>query len=214
VRRGVRTGFLLATVGAMSIGGTMVAYADWTVPSPAAKATVRAATVPRGVTPSAAVQGGNAVVSWSAQEIEPGLPMTGYVVTAHSVDATPSPDIARTVVGTGSSTGSAVFTGSELAGGKWKWAITPAFGSWTGPEGRLSGPKLSFPAKGHANAATGPVDAPAKVEPAPVPATTTQPATESTHAEPSPSTTAPSTPAPAVVTSTPPPSEEPETRMD
>jgi hypothetical protein len=145
MRRGAGLGIVAATVVAMGAAGTVMAYASWVAPAQAVGAKVVAGTMPQGVTPSAATQDGDAVVSWGAQELRAGVRMQRYVVTAHTVDATPRADIVHTVVARAGSVQSTVFSGSELAGGTWKWAITPQFETWTGPEGKLSG-KLSFPA--------------------------------------------------------------------
>jgi hypothetical protein len=190
MRRGIKVGAFAATVAGLGISSTLVAYASWAVPSQVAIGQAVAGKMPQGVTPSAAIQDGRAVVSWSAQELRAGVRMQRYVVTAHSVDTTPRPDVARTVVAGGASTESAVFTSAELGGGKWKWAITPRFETWVGAEGRLSG-KVTVPAPTAASvvadavltttAPTVPAPAPTTVPDVPVPVAT--PPTAPTPAE-------------------------------
>jgi len=146
MRRHLRLGIVVATVGVVSIAGTLVARAGWTLPDQTVAAAARAATMPVGVTPRAAIQHGDAVVNWTAQEIVPGVPMSAYLVTAHDTDPRPLEDVVHTVTANGAGTESVVFPGSELAGGKWQFGIIGRYLSWTGPEGRLSNPKLTFTA--------------------------------------------------------------------
>ncbi|GIM91233.1 hypothetical protein [Paractinoplanes toevensis] len=132
------------TVGALGVAGTMFAYANWTIPSKPITVRVRTEKMPRGVTPSAAKQSGKAVVSWSAQEIGPGSKMDHYVVTAHSVDVPPLPDITRTVAATSGDTETVTFSAAEVAGGKWYWTIVPKLHLWVGTESGKS-QRLNFP---------------------------------------------------------------------
>jgi hypothetical protein len=90
MRRPVKYFVVAAAVGGLGAGGTLTAYAAWALPIQAAKVRIVAAKMPQGVTPSAALQDGQAVVSWSAQELRAGVRMQRYTVTAHSVDVTPS----------------------------------------------------------------------------------------------------------------------------
>ncbi len=157
----------IALVGA----GTMIAEASWTIPG-TAKVKAKAADMPRGAVPSAAEQGGNALVSWSAQEIAPGVRMQTYIVTAHSADDPPRADIARTVTATSADTQSAVFTGSVLAGGKWSWTLLPEYARWAGAESKKSD-KLTFPAVAGSPSVTTLVADSAAHAAAPAPSTTT-----------------------------------------
>ena len=199
MRRVLTTGIFVGATAAVVIGGTLVSYAGWIVPGPAAAATARAGSMPAGGTPDAEKVNGNAVVSWKAQEIVPGVRMTAYVVTAHDTDQTPRPSVAHTVSASGSGTESATFTAAELAGGKWKWAIAPKLQSWTGAEGSLSNPKLVFPgaAPTAALARAVPVAPPATplatppVESTPRPTATTAAPPERPTAEPAAKTAAP-----------------------
>ncbi|MFF5079853.1 hypothetical protein ACFY36_22605 [Actinoplanes sp. NPDC000266] len=200
---------LIGTVAAaLGVAGTVVAYADWSVPASELTVTARVAAMPRGVTPSAAKQNGQAVVSWSAQELVPGVRMDHYVVTAHSVGAPARPDLTHTVAASGAATESVTFAVDAVAGGKWYWTIVPRYATWTGAEGRKS-QQLSFPGKpatapapapapaaGVAAAVAAPVPAPATVvttsptaEPAPAEAVTSPPAAR----EPEPESTVPVT---------------------
>ncbi|GAA2614364.1 hypothetical protein [Paractinoplanes durhamensis] len=171
-----------AVVLALGVGGTALAYAGgWTITGNAA-VSAKVAKMPRGVTPSAAEQSGRAVVSWSAQEITDGVLMDHYVVTAHSVDDPPLPDIARTVAASGSATETVAFPAAELAGGRWYWTIAPLYRTWTGEESGKS-QRLTFPGS--------PAPRPAGDDPAVAP--TTDSSTPATPA------TTPATTAPAVV---------------
>jgi hypothetical protein len=186
VKRITRTGVFVAATTTVVIGGTLVSYAGWIAPASTVSAKARAGSMPPGVTPSAAIQNGQAVVSWSAQEILPGVEMTTYVVTAHDTASPAQPSVAHTVTASGAGTESATFTAAELAGGKWKWAIIPKLQTWTGAEGKLGTPKLVFPAAAPATvlaaavtavAATGtsPPTAPALAPAGPTPAATELP---------------------------------------
>lgn len=213
MNRLTKTGIFVAATAGVIVSGTLISNASWIAPTSAATVRVRAGSMPKGVTPSAAIQSGKAVVSWSAQEIVPSVKMTAYVVTAHDTEATPLPDVAHTVTASGAATESATFTAAELAGGKWKWAIIPKFQTWTGAEGKLSNPKLVFPAAAPAtvlaaaatgtNAPTPPTPAP--VVPAPATAETTAPAPETKPAapKPDPTTSAPDRSAEPAKTETP-----------
>lgn len=136
---------IIATATLTLVGaGTMIAQASWTIPG-TAKVKAKAAAMPRGAAPSAAKQNGNALVSWSAQEIVPGVRMQKYIVTAHSADDPPRADIAHTITATSADTLSTTFTGSDLAGGKWYWTLIPKFELWTGAESKKSDQR-NFPA--------------------------------------------------------------------
>lgn len=175
MKRIVRAGIFIGATAAVVVGGTLVSYASWILPDPGVAAKTQASAMPPGVKPEAELGGDKAVVTWKGQEIG-GKRMTGYVVTAHDTDPTPLPSIARTVVASGESEQSATFTTAELAGGKWKWAITPKLQTWTGTEGELSNPKLVVAAPAPAAAlakAVAPVEAastPTKEATTPVPA--------------------------------------------
>jgi hypothetical protein len=137
---------MTAVVVAMAAGGTVLAYAGgWIIPDNKASLAAGVAKMPRGVEPSVAKQSGQAVISWTAQEIAPGTLMDHYVVTAHHVGTPAEPGIARTVAASGNATESVTFTGTELAGGTWNWTITPRFREWIGATGRKSR-NLVFPA--------------------------------------------------------------------
>jgi hypothetical protein len=146
MRRAAKTLIFTAAVVTVGIAGTVVAYAGgWTVPDGRATLTAPVAKMPRGVEPSVARQGGRAVVSWSAREIVPGVRMDRYVVTAHSADAPPRPDVTRTVTAGGGATESVVFPAAAVTGGRWSWTITPRYRLWTGAESPQSR-RLAFPA--------------------------------------------------------------------
>jgi hypothetical protein len=194
MRRVAKVGIFVGATAAVIVSGTLVSYASWVVPDPAATAKVQTPSMPGGPTPTSEISDGKAVVHWNAQNLA-GVKMTAYVVTAHDTDETPLPSIARTVTASGSDDESAAFTGAELAGGKWKWAITPKLQSWTGTEGALSNPKLIFPAPSPANALakvtpakTG-SEAVQAVETTPTPASTTEAPAEKPETRPAPSAT-------------------------
>ncbi|WP_433297878.1 hypothetical protein ACQP2F_42070 [Actinoplanes sp. CA-030573] len=170
-----------AVVGALGVAGTMVARADWAIPSKPVSFRVRSEKMPRGVTPSVAKQGGGALVSWSAQEIAPGDRMDRYVVTAHSVSEPPLPDVTHTVTAGGGASESVTFAAAEVAGGKWYWTIVPKYRLWVGEESGRSD-RLAFPGapavrSAGANPATEAAVAGPAAPPATPPAATTAPAT-------------------------------------
>ncbi|MGK5679140.1 hypothetical protein [Actinoplanes sp. URMC 104] len=206
-------GTVLAVAGG---AGTYVAYADWTVPASTVKVTMKAATMPKGTKPSVAAQSGTAVVSWSAQEIAPGVKMDRYVVIAYSQGVAPKPAIIRDVAATGAVSESAVFGAAEVAGGKWKWTVTPRFASWKGAESGLS-KALEFDAAPAAVLVEAPAEtaapSPAAKATAPTaPATgPTTPVPEATTSKPAavPTTTPPVLPPPAENDSASPPASAP-----
>jgi hypothetical protein len=213
MRRAGKALLIGGVVVALGAAGTVYAYAGgWTVDGQASF-TAKVAKMPRGVEPSVAKQSGQAVVSWSAQEIVEGAPMDHYVVTAHSVSEPPRPDIARTVPAAGNATESVTFTVAEVAGGKWRWSVTPRYRVWTGESSRLS-ERLNFPAAPAARvAASTPPPAPVDGEvitPPRSPATTTSPPASPTPERTSASPAAepdPETPPPAPAGSAAPPEE-------
>ncbi|WP_430780896.1 hypothetical protein [Actinoplanes sp. G11-F43] len=139
MRRTSRSLLIIGVVAAMAVAGTVFAYAGgWALADNTTSLTAKVAKMPRGVEPSVAKQGGQAVVSWSAQEIAPGSFMDHYLVIAHPVGAPAKPEITRTVAASGGVAESVAFSGAELAGGTWNWTITPRFRDWTGEAGRKS----------------------------------------------------------------------------
>jgi hypothetical protein len=157
MRRIVTAGLLAGATAAVVVGGTLVSYASWIVPGPAAPGKAAALSMPAGVTPDSEIRAGKTVVTWKAQTIIPGVRMTAYLVTAHDTDRTPRRSITRSVTASGSDRLSAVFSTAELTGGRWRWTVTPKLRSWTGAEGPLSDPALHL-------AVPTPATAPAKAE--------------------------------------------------
>ncbi|NMO50475.1 hypothetical protein HH310_04615 [Actinoplanes sp. TBRC 11911] len=189
MRRGARhllVGLVATTLG---LGGTLTAFADWAVPS-TVTVKARAAKMPRGVQPSVAKQGKTAVVSWSAQQLAPDAGMDEYVITAHSLNAPPLPDITHVVAATGGPSESVTFSAAEVAGGTWQWTITPGFRHWVGNESKKSS-RLTFATAPAATktAATGTdaatTDPAPRVEP-PTPTDVTSPAAPKPTTDPAP----------------------------
>ncbi|MEU4687523.1 hypothetical protein [Actinoplanes sp. NPDC023714] len=213
MRRAGRALLVGGVVTVLGAAGTVYAYAGgWTVDGRLG-VTAKVAKMPRGAEPSVAAQSRRAVVSWSAQEIVPGVLMDHYTVTAHSVSDPPAPAVTHTVAADGGATESVTFTVAEVAGGTWRWSVTPRYLGWTGEQSRLSR-RLTFPAA-PATKEKGRETAPAAqvtVTPPRSPATTTapapSPAPERTSASPA-AEPEPETPpaAPPVESATPP--EEP-----
>jgi hypothetical protein len=132
---------------AIAAGGTAIASSTWFVPKAQVTLRIKSVQMPAGRAPSASSLGGNAVVSWSAQEIAPGVLMQQYIVSAHDTNKTnPLANVVHTVTASGATTDSTTFTAAELAGAKWQFGIIPKFELWTGPEGKLSKDRVSFPA--------------------------------------------------------------------
>lgn len=166
-----------ATVTALVAVGTLTANAEWVIHAQAA-VKIRTAKVPAGKKPSVAKQSKTAVVSWSAVEIAPGVRMNHYTVIAHSQDLPVKPKIVREIAASGDGSESVTFGAAEVAGGKWRWSVTPRFANWTGAESSLS-EALRFPAA----TAAAPVEEPpatGKVAPAPPPVTRQAPVAGST----------------------------------
>jgi hypothetical protein len=146
MRRAHRSLLVVIVVAAMGVCGTVFAYAGgWALADNTAALTAKVARMPRGVEPSVAKQNGEAVVTWTAQELTPGSLMDRYVVTAHRVGGSAKPDVTRTVTASGAATEVATFTAGELAAGTWNWTVTPKFRDWTGDVSRKSR-NLTFPA--------------------------------------------------------------------
>jgi hypothetical protein len=134
-----------ALVAGVTLGiGTVAANANATLPSTTTRVSIRTSKMPEGTAPRTALQSGKAVVSWSAQEIVPGVKMTAYRVTAHYVGDGHRPDVARIVTASGGSAESSTFTAAELGGGTWRWTIAPKFERWVGGDGKRSD-AVAFP---------------------------------------------------------------------
>jgi hypothetical protein len=159
-RRTVRCLALGSVALGLGVTGTLVAYAQWSIPG---RGTVRITTaaMPAGSTPEAEKHGDRVTVSWAAETIAPGVPMQKYVVTAHDTQPSPRADVAHTVTTT-----TATFTLAELGNGKWSWSVVPRYQLWSGAEGPRSTPLV--PVGGNQSrsadvlAAPVPVAAPAK----------------------------------------------------
>ncbi|MCO8272313.1 hypothetical protein M1L60_17100 [Actinoplanes sp. TRM 88003] len=158
----------------------MTANAAWVIGG-SAKVTTRSAKMPKGTKPSVAKQSKAAVVSWSAQELVPGVKMDRYTVTAHSQDNPAKEALVREVEASGGASESVTFAASAVAGSKWKWAVIPHYAKWSGAEGGLS-KALTFPAAPAAPAAAKVAEPPpaAKVVAPTTPPTTVAPTTEAT----------------------------------
>nr|WP_221375668.1 hypothetical protein [Actinoplanes polyasparticus] len=204
---------IVTTVAAVVTAGTVVANAEWAV-SGAAQAKIHNLKMPAGTKPSVEDQSNSAVVSWSAQEIVPGVKMDRYTVTAHSQDTPPRAAIVREVEASGGVSETITFAAAEVAGGKWRWAVIPHYAKWVGAESGLSG-ALTFPDAAVSKVAGTP---PAKtvvptIPPtaAPVP-TPTAKTTKKPAAEPVTTTPAPPSPEKAEDTAPPPASSPAEAK--
>jgi hypothetical protein len=138
MKRGVWIAAVVAISAAVASAGAVVAYANWTVPSKPIGFTVKSVDMPRGVRPSVAKNGTDAVVSWSPQDIDPGTPIQTYIVKRRNAD---NDSLAATFPRTAAVT----VTEKNVAAGKWYWTITPAFALWAGTESKAS-EKLKFQA--------------------------------------------------------------------
>lgn len=129
----------LGVIAAMGAAGTVMAHAaGWVLPDNHASLIAGVAPMPRGAKPRVAPQNGQAVVSWTAQQIAPGSLMDHYIVTAHHVGDADRPNITRLIAASGATTESATFASTELAGGTWYWTTAPRFREWTGPASEKS----------------------------------------------------------------------------
>lgn len=189
MRRAGKTLIVTAVVAASGVAGTVLAHAGgWTLSNGHATLIAPVAKMPRGVEPSVAKQGARAVVSWSAQEIVPGVHMDHYVVTAHSADASPRPDVTQTVAADGDASKSIVFPAAQVTDGQWFWTVTPKYRDWVGRKSPKSR-RLTFLT---ARVEEAPVEAVASTPtPAatPVPDRTTPPVPPAPGTEPSPRAT-------------------------
>ncbi|MDY7084516.1 MAG: hypothetical protein SYR96_05365 [Actinomycetota bacterium] len=183
------------TVTALVVAGTLVANAEWMIGT-TGEAKIRTVKMPKGVKPSVAQQGKAAVVSWSAQEIEPGAKMTRYTITAHSQGAAAKAAVVRQADSTGAESQSITFAASEVAGGTWRWTVTPHFASWTGAESGLSSALTFAPAPA------------ARLAEAPAPKTAIPTATTAPAARPTPESAAPPITTRPAPTAEAPPKEE------
>lgn len=144
MRRTGKTLLIGVVVAALGAAGTVYAYAGgWTVEGELVYS-AKAAKMPRGVEPSVTKRSRQAVVTWGAQQIAPGVWMDHYVVTAHSDSTPPKPDVTRTVAAAGEPVESLAFAAADVAGGGWRWTITPRFRNWSGQKSPSSR-RLSFP---------------------------------------------------------------------
>src|SRR3954451_12338973 len=144
MRQFVKRCVIAAALVALGIAGTAMAYADWTLPAGRHTVTANVVKMPRGTAPSVAKQAAKAIVSWSAQEVAPGVRMDHYIVMAHSTEDRPLRDVIHTIAATGGDSESVSFAAAEVAGGRWVWTIVPKFRLWTGAEsGKSRG--LTFP---------------------------------------------------------------------
>ncbi|HEY0531286.1 MAG TPA: hypothetical protein VGD29_06775 [Actinoplanes sp.] len=169
----------LMSVGAalaIAAGGTAIASSTWFVPKTPVSLRVKSVKMPPGVSPSASPRDGNAVVSWSAQEIGPGVLMQQYIVTAHDATKTnPLADVVHTVTASGGNSESVAFTAAELTGGKWQFGVTPRFELWTGEESKLSQDRINvLAAKTPRVPAAAALSATAAVDPTPTSGSTTE----------------------------------------
>jgi hypothetical protein len=144
MRNGTRHLLVGSTAVTVALAGTLAVNASWSIPG-ASAVKARSAAMPRGEEPEVTKRTQTALVSWDRQEIAPGSPMDHYIVTAHHVGATIKPDITRTVPASGDPIESVIFTTEEMAGGTWRWTVTPKLHLWVGLPSKESRP-LTFPA--------------------------------------------------------------------
>ncbi|MET8150520.1 hypothetical protein ACIBSW_03570 [Actinoplanes sp. NPDC049668] len=198
MRRPKRTVLIAGVVLTLAAGGTLAANATWSIPGRSAPMNLKTAEMPRGPKPNVTKQGGAAVVTWSAQEIVPGVAMRGYVITRYDADDDSPAEAFPAVTGT-------TLTDADVPAGKFYWTVTPKFAAWSGEESKKSeNVKFSAPAAAARNAV---VPTPSPTGPAAPTTAATQTAgggIETADPPPAPPTT--TAPAPATTT-TPPPVE-------
>ncbi|MCY1140698.1 hypothetical protein OWR29_22095 [Actinoplanes sp. Pm04-4] len=177
MRKRLVYGLVGTTVAAVVAAGTLTANAAWIIGG-TANVKTRTVKIPKGTKPSVEDQSKAAVVSWSAQELVPGVKMDRYTVTAHSQDTPAKSAIVREVEASGGVSETVTFAAAEVAGGKWKWTVIPRYAKWVGAESGLS-KALAFPAAPTAKAAE---TAPAAktIAPTTVAPTPSQPTAETT----------------------------------
>jgi hypothetical protein len=182
----------VVVIGGMGLtaaaGGSLYAFANWTLAPAPALLTMRTATMPPGNTPSIEQRGRNAVLHWVPNRVAAGVAAQSYVVLRHGVDG--STEVCRSTVPR--------CTERDVPIGTWKWTVRPVYETW---EGADSVPTSSLTY--HARPASESIPDPA-ARPADPPETTTR--SESVAPSTLPSTP---TPVPKVTTADPPQVETP-----
>ncbi len=131
MRRVSKLLLVTATAVVVTSAGTVIAYANWSIPSKPVKVRVHAVDMPQGVQPSVSSSGADAVVTWSPQEIAPGATMQSYIVTRRSATDAAAVKVFAPVT-------AMTVTDTAVPTGRWYWTVTPKFAKWTGAESKKS----------------------------------------------------------------------------
>lgn len=116
------------TAGATVLGGTMVAFAQWTVSSNRVVMQLQTVAVPEGPQPSVDAREKNVVLRWAPKRLQPGVKVQSYVVTRHSG----STSVEVCVV---NSTGC---KDTNATAGVWTYRIRTRYEGWEGADGPAS----------------------------------------------------------------------------
>jgi hypothetical protein len=178
---------------AVVLGGSVIAFANWTIPSDPVVMEFRTVIMPDGPQPSVDQRGKNVVLRWAPKRVEPGVKVEFYVVTRHGTGA---PVQVCVVNSTGCKD-------TGVPAGSWTYTIRTRYGTWEGQDGPASQAVTVAGPPGAPAAAAAGVAAPASgadtaPEPAVLPVGTADgPATVSTGAgQPSATVSATASPVP------------------
>jgi hypothetical protein len=124
VRRTFRTPLIVAVTAATALGGTVYAYAGWTMDTTPITLRIRVAAMPAGNTPSIEQRGDKAILRWVPSKIVPGVSAQSYVVTRHgggvAVEACKVTTAGCNEV--------------RVPNGTWSWTVRPILATWIGAD--------------------------------------------------------------------------------
>jgi hypothetical protein len=114
---------VVGTAAAITFGGSLYAFADWSIETPPVVLKMRVAAMPAGNAPSVAKNGKNAAIDWVGNKIASGVRAESYIVTRLGAgDPVVVCDrVARTSC-----------KDKTVPGGTWTWKVQPVFKSWIG----------------------------------------------------------------------------------
>jgi hypothetical protein len=124
VKRAFRTPLIVAVTAATALGGTVYAYAGWTMDTTPTTLRIHVAAMPAGNTPSIEQRADKAILRWVPNKIVPGVPAQSYVVTRHGGGA--AVEVCKVTTATCNEV--------RVPGGTWSWTVRPIFATWIGAE--------------------------------------------------------------------------------
>jgi hypothetical protein len=123
MRSVVKSALVAAGASAFVLGGSVYAFADWSVEAKPSVITIKTEDMPAGIAPSVAKAGRKAKIEWVGSKIAPGVRMQSYVVTRFGTGAPVV--VCERVTATSC-------TDSQVPGGTWTWRVQPVFETWVG----------------------------------------------------------------------------------